>query len=339
MVSDPLVDYGVQVVRRTRADDAHPGGRRSARDAVAAPRRARLGGASPAAISSVPTISAPWRCRCSNIACCCGPNRNWRACAPAKSWTAFCTRCRCRDDRPGSTPVVDRDAVAVLPAAIGRRTGRRACSCLRRACCGVRGGSCARMRCRRGVRGITRLQNARLALPPYLRLTKNVAGSPPDHDRESTCRAERVSRLAHARKAWSPPKPTHRASATLRRAIADWIGPCTGTVRGDHPLRQLHLETPSPLGLWAVRDAAARRLHFPRLSQPARPRHRRAVPQDRGSRAPPAPPDRQRPRVRQPAPLPARRQLRRHPLEGHRAARLIPSSSSTAWSTPRKSTR
>ena len=29
--------------------------------------------------------------------------------------------------------------------------------------------------------------------------------------------------------------------------------PCTPRIRGDHPLREVYLETPSPLGLWAVR--------------------------------------------------------------------------------------
>ncbi len=35
-----------------------------------------------------------------------------------------------------------------------------------------------------------------------------------------------------------------------RSALA-W--PCTGTTRGDHALRDLHVETPSPLGLWLAR--------------------------------------------------------------------------------------
>jgi len=35
-----------------------------------------------------------------------------------------------------------------------------------------------------------------------------------------------------------------------RSALA-W--PCTGTTRGDHALRHLHVETPSPLGLWLAR--------------------------------------------------------------------------------------
>jgi uncharacterized protein (DUF58 family) len=35
------------------------------------------------------------------------------------------------------------------------------------------------------------------------------------------------------------------------RSTLAW--PCTGTTRGDHALRELHVETPSPLGLWLAR--------------------------------------------------------------------------------------
>ena len=37
----------------------------------------------------------------------------------------------------------------------------------------------------------------------------------------------------------------------------DWA--CTGVARGDHPLRELHLEAPSPFGLWLARSE--RELH------------------------------------------------------------------------------
>jgi uncharacterized protein (DUF58 family) len=42
-------------------------------------------------------------------------------------------------------------------------------------------------------------------------------------------------------------------SVTLQpgRSLLAW--PCTGTTRGDHALRDLHVETPSPLGLWLAR--------------------------------------------------------------------------------------
>jgi len=39
------------------------------------------------------------------------------------------------------------------------------------------------------------------------------------------------------------------------RSAIEW--PCTGTQRGDHALRALHVETPSPLGLWLARARVA----------------------------------------------------------------------------------
>ena len=42
-------------------------------------------------------------------------------------------------------------------------------------------------------------------------------------------------------------------SAPAGVSRVDW--PCTGTTRGDRPIRHVHLEAASPLGLWAVRSA------------------------------------------------------------------------------------
>ena len=42
-------------------------------------------------------------------------------------------------------------------------------------------------------------------------------------------------------------------SVTLQPGRSTLAWPCTGTTRGDHALRDLHVETPSPLGLWRAR--------------------------------------------------------------------------------------
>ena len=42
-------------------------------------------------------------------------------------------------------------------------------------------------------------------------------------------------------------------SVTLQPGRSTLAWPCTGTTRGDHALRDLHVETPSPLGLWLAR--------------------------------------------------------------------------------------
>ena len=44
---------------------------------------------------------------------------------------------------------------------------------------------------------------------------------------------------------------TENVLAPPGRCTIDW--PCTGTARGDHALREAHLETASPLGLWLAR--------------------------------------------------------------------------------------
>jgi uncharacterized protein (DUF58 family) len=42
-------------------------------------------------------------------------------------------------------------------------------------------------------------------------------------------------------------------SVTLQPGRSALAWPCTGATRGDHALRELHVETPSPLGLWVAR--------------------------------------------------------------------------------------
>ena len=42
-------------------------------------------------------------------------------------------------------------------------------------------------------------------------------------------------------------------SVTLQPGRSALAWPCTGTTRGDHALRELHVEVPSPLGLWLAR--------------------------------------------------------------------------------------
>ena len=98
------MDYAVQVVRRTRTDDAilvGAGPRASQALLRAARAWAALAGAR---LRQPRRYPRGGRCRCWNIVCCCGPNRNWKACVPPRCWTAFCTKCRCRDENacPGS---------------------------------------------------------------------------------------------------------------------------------------------------------------------------------------------------------------------------------------------
>ena len=97
-VSDQLVEYVVEVVRRTRTDDniLVGAGPRATQSLLRAARAwAALAGRDFVSPDDIRAVAAPgaW-----SIACCCVPNRSWKACAPAKCWTAFCMRCRCRDE-------------------------------------------------------------------------------------------------------------------------------------------------------------------------------------------------------------------------------------------------
>src|SRR5207247_3789152 len=46
-------------------------------------------------------------------------------------------------------------------------------------------------------------------------------------------------------------QPVLELAAPPGRSTAPWS--CTSITRGDHPLRELHMEAASPLGLWSVR--------------------------------------------------------------------------------------
>jgi uncharacterized protein (DUF58 family) len=98
------------------------------------------------------------------------------------------------------------------------------------------------------VRGIHRLENVRLALPPYLRLTKNVAAVLPVQI--ETPAAMKLALVMP--EGMESPRITEPLQPSPRQEL-NW--PVTGTVRGDHPLGTLHVETASPLGFWAVREA------------------------------------------------------------------------------------
>ena len=54
------------------------------------------------------------------------------------------------------------------------------------------------------------------------------------------------------RKASNPKRPFAKSSAPAGNSTLDW--PCTARARGDHRWSEIHLETPSPLGLWHARD-------------------------------------------------------------------------------------
>ena len=227
-----------------------PGGRGTARHAVAAARRARLGGA------LRPRFREPGRCSRGGAAGAGAPAAAaagigiGRRARRAKCWSAFCTRCRCRDDR--AVPAV------LLVASRGRRAGpwlrsldgRRAWSPCRADCGAAR--SCA---ARRGARSRARGGSQRAQAPDrgayagVLRLTKDVPARLPVtiENRAGIADRRAASRLgcmpAGMDSAEAGRRSTRRSARRRRRF--DWR--VHRSARGDHPLRELHLETASPL--------------------------------------------------------------------------------------------
>jgi uncharacterized protein (DUF58 family) len=99
-----------------------------------------------------------------------------------------------------------------------------------------------------------------------LRLTKDVAASFPVTI-ENRAAAPVVLRLGAVLPAgMASPKLLEEISVPAGAAQHEW--PCTGIARGDHILRELHVEVRSPLGLWqarARRDVACTFRVYPNL--------------------------------------------------------------------------
>jgi uncharacterized protein (DUF58 family) len=103
------------------------------------------------------------------------------------------------------------------------------------------------------ARGARTIDAFEIRTPEFIRLTKGLSANLPVTI-ENRAGRELPIRLGAAmpegiESPWlsrtipSPPGPS----------VVEW--PCTGVARGDHSLGNLHLETPSPFGLWEVREA------------------------------------------------------------------------------------
>ena len=91
--------------------------------------------------------------------------------------------------------------------------------------------------------------------PNLLRLTKDVPA------KLAITLENRSPRTLSLRAALAMPEgvQTERAIETVNlqpgKSAIEW--PCTGSARGDHALRELHIEASSPLGLWLARGRLA----------------------------------------------------------------------------------
>jgi len=102
------------------------------------------------------------------------------------------------------------------------------------------------------LRGSARIRRLRLRTPEYLRLTKNVPAALP------VTIENRFDRELHLRVAVVMPPGIHSDKTIEETATPPGLSQlswsCTGRARGDQVLREFHIETPSPFGLWQVRE-------------------------------------------------------------------------------------
>jgi uncharacterized protein (DUF58 family) len=90
-----------------------------------------------------------------------------------------------------------------------------------------------------------------LRTPESLRLTKNVAASLPITIENRSAGPVGLRIGAVMPEGMESPKLVEHVTAPAGASLLEW--PCTGVVRGDHTLGELHVEARSPLGLWQAR--------------------------------------------------------------------------------------
>jgi uncharacterized protein (DUF58 family) len=100
--------------------------------------------------------------------------------------------------------------------------------------------------------GRDRLRQLGVRLPASLQMTKGVPGKLPVTV-ENRTRRSRALRLAIVMPAGiEAGREVEEITAPPGLSAIEWK--CVGRNRGAHPLARLHLETPSPLGLWEMRE-------------------------------------------------------------------------------------
>ena len=101
------------------------------------------------------------------------------------------------------------------------------------------------------LRGSARLDSLTASAPAIVRFTKDVAARLP------VTLSSRLQEPLKIRLSVTTPPGVPSASVVEDAIVPagasriDWA--CTGVDRGDHPVREVHLEATSPLGLWLVR--------------------------------------------------------------------------------------
>ncbi len=103
--------------------------------------------------------------------------------------------------------------------------------------------------------GERRVRQLFAATPDSLRMTMDVPGVLPVTLRNDSAGPRKVRVALDAVEGVESSKPVFELVLAPGSSLLSWS--CTGHARGDHVLRQIHIETASPLALWDVRAACA----------------------------------------------------------------------------------
>ena len=98
-----------------------------------------------------------------------------------------------------------------------------------------------------------RAGGVQLWTPQVIRMTKGVAGVVPVTVQHQGTAAAALRLGVNPPPGTESESPVLEISAAPGTSVVDW--PCEGHTRGAHMLREVYLETGSPLGLWMVRQA------------------------------------------------------------------------------------
>ena len=112
-------------------------------------------------------------------------------------------------------------------------------------------GLCALVAALDAVLGLRRIARIHLRAPQLIRATKDIAITVPITIVNTSPDSLPVRVAAGMPEGVSSSRAVESVAAPRGESRIDW--PCTGVARGDHDLRDLDVETASPLGFWSVR--------------------------------------------------------------------------------------
>jgi uncharacterized protein (DUF58 family) len=112
--------------------------------------------------------------------------------------------------------------------------------------------ACAIMAAVDAILGGQRIHSLQLRTPEFLRFTKNVPATLPVTIENRSANGLRIRLGIVMPQGIESEKIVEETATPPGLSLLNW--PCTGRARGDLVLRELHVETSSPLGLWQVRE-------------------------------------------------------------------------------------